>query len=590
MRYIIVILITFLSLFCFSKAEAQGVTSFGATRPQDTSKTRGQIVAPVLATTDTNKVIGVTATGQFVLRTKANGSTIDTSAFVKKTDTSRSGIVTTYYYVDSLFSRTVKYNDTIRPNGKIASKYYVDSVISNIPTPVTPTLQQVTDVGSITNDTIRASGLVVNDTAKRWPYLLTHREFGLPLTVATVTPYVNKDTIRHFAFDIMPGGRPLTNMYGSLCWLDVCDRYVGVGSGLNVRAARVGITTNSVQFGSMNFSSDPDLPIEFVVNTVKAKITDVGNFGINVVNPVERLEVGGNIQGTKIKVTNPTRTPSKDTTVRWNSTTKEFEVTAFPTPNFDTLGQYFKNGGNAFVSDYTMGATTNVRGILSTNGMANVVLFPSGNTGIRTLTDDGTPFHVVGNTKISGALILDGNVVGTLSGGGPWYGYADGSATTSTTFTGFGVLDLTPAYAFTVGNGDLFGVGSDGKIKAYGGVTPPAGQVLVGDGTDMEFSTVEGLATDFDETDIITADRTLTPTKIITFRLVDASAGNVTITLNATRGQLVKIQRTDGTANTVTIQGATGQVNGVASKTVPPVVTERPTFSLLRAQTNYYMY
>lgn len=106
MRYIYIIFTALLTVFCFSQASAQGVSNFGANRAQDSSKTKGQIVAPVLATSDTNQVIGVTSTGQFVLRTKIISPGVDTSLFVKKSD---SGIL---YVTPFDNSDNITWNDT----------------------------------------------------------------------------------------------------------------------------------------------------------------------------------------------------------------------------------------------------------------------------------------------------------------------------------------------------------------------------------------------------------------------------------------------------------------------------------------------
>lgn len=51
----------------------------------------------------------------------------DSSDFIKYTDTSRSGIVTTYYYVDSLDQKKLKFTDTSR-GGIAATYHYVDSL------------------------------------------------------------------------------------------------------------------------------------------------------------------------------------------------------------------------------------------------------------------------------------------------------------------------------------------------------------------------------------------------------------------------------------------------------------------------------
>lgn len=96
---IVYIGIFILSMFCFSKAEGQAVEPFGAGADEDTSKTWGQLVVVPLANDDSNKVLSTDASGHVIFRTKTN---VDLSGYLQKSDTSRSGIVTTYWYVDSL--------------------------------------------------------------------------------------------------------------------------------------------------------------------------------------------------------------------------------------------------------------------------------------------------------------------------------------------------------------------------------------------------------------------------------------------------------------------------------------------------------
>ncbi len=120
MRYIL----TIAFIFCFWASNAQSVGVFGKQSPNDTSKTGGQLVVPVLASSDSNKVIGVTSSGHFVLRTKSNGISFDTTGLLRKRDTSRNGIVVTYWVLDSTNRNNVKYGDT---STVIATRSYVNS-------------------------------------------------------------------------------------------------------------------------------------------------------------------------------------------------------------------------------------------------------------------------------------------------------------------------------------------------------------------------------------------------------------------------------------------------------------------------------
>lgn len=126
MRYFfLVIAITILTVFCFAKAQGQAVSMFGATRAQDTSKTKGQIVAPVLATGDTNKVVGVTSTGQFVLRTK--GGATDTPSLQQVTD---QGATTTNHVTAASITLTTTL-DNGTPDGALVIDRTLNDVAAN---------------------------------------------------------------------------------------------------------------------------------------------------------------------------------------------------------------------------------------------------------------------------------------------------------------------------------------------------------------------------------------------------------------------------------------------------------------------------
>lgn len=103
------------------------------------------------------------------------GTTIDTNAYLKKTDTSRSGIVTTYFYVDSLYNTIgthdslVKYSDSL--TNVYATGYDVDTLttgvydaIANIPPPSTPNWQATLDVAKDGDTAIINNSLYIGTT------------------------------------------------------------------------------------------------------------------------------------------------------------------------------------------------------------------------------------------------------------------------------------------------------------------------------------------------------------------------------------------------------------------------------------------
>lgn len=110
MRYVIYITIAFLSVFCFNNAMAQ-VSTFGTTNVNGFSKTVGTLWLSKYADADsTGNFLAVDVEGKVYKTT--GGASIDTSLFLRKTDTSRIGIVTTYFYVDSLSAIKLNISDT----------------------------------------------------------------------------------------------------------------------------------------------------------------------------------------------------------------------------------------------------------------------------------------------------------------------------------------------------------------------------------------------------------------------------------------------------------------------------------------------
>lgn len=127
-KYILILL-----LF-INTAYGQASYPFGATSSSNYSKTGGMMWTPAHATNDTNKVAGFDSTGKLVLRTKSNGVSFDTTGLLRKTDTSRNGIVVTYWVLDSTNQYNVKYSDTAT---KVATQYqerktqYYGTIYSN---------------------------------------------------------------------------------------------------------------------------------------------------------------------------------------------------------------------------------------------------------------------------------------------------------------------------------------------------------------------------------------------------------------------------------------------------------------------------
>lgn len=176
-------------------------------------------------------------------------------------------------------------------------------------------------------------------------------------------------------------------------------------------------------------------------------------------------------------------------------------------------------GYSAYETDATGTAVFSFKGTGATGIMANMGTVLAGtNTDPAT----GVKLHVAGNASTTGSIEVNSNL--TLS--------------------------------------------TLGKISEYGNATPASNEVLVGDGTDMELTNLATAMNDISGT-ALTGTVGFSPTKAIGTRLLDATGGNVTLTVTfATTGQQVNLKRIDGTGNTVTIQLASGNIDGAASTTL----------------------
>jgi hypothetical protein len=83
------------------------------------------------------------------------------------------------------------------------------------------------------------------------------------------------------AFDLMPNGSPKQYGLSGITWFDVCNADILSGNG-SVAAARVGINTNWVFFGSMNYNGATMLPVVLGINELPYLILDVaGNITVS---------------------------------------------------------------------------------------------------------------------------------------------------------------------------------------------------------------------------------------------------------------------------------------------------------------------
>ncbi len=176
-----------------SMSFAQGVSTVGSAKITDTNKVKAYITifdnnikATNYASADSNKVLGVDASGNVTLRTKGTAS-----GYIPYPDTLRSGHIATYYYVDSLGNTYIKWGDTV---STIATKTNVAAKLNIADTSgmLAPYLRAI-DTASLSNriDNIPTGGsisdtlgTIFSDNFYR-PILGTDYTYTLP--VATVT-------------------------------------------------------------------------------------------------------------------------------------------------------------------------------------------------------------------------------------------------------------------------------------------------------------------------------------------------------------------------------------------------------------------
>lgn len=309
--------------------------------------------------------------------------------------------------------------------------------------------------------------------------------------------------------------------------------------------------------------------------------------GYQVPRDEQKLAVNGNVEVNNMTIRGGDTSTGNNMTVHTNSLGKMFLSDNINLRNntFDSLTQeadgninrmkarLFESQGLNSVS-FTMANNTAIRGKASTAGALYIDASQdlTGTVWVRATTNTtfsstgifnsvavtaptiraSTAFQ--GNAASNGTLYIDAsqNTTGTINL----------RAGSTTTFTSAGV-QMT---ALNVNNNAF--ISSAGVFTEYKNGTPTQGMVLVGNGTELDTSNITLAVTDMSST-AITATGSLTLTDPITTRPINATSGNIILTLNgAVGGRIFNFKRTDATANTVTITPSSGTVDGQASITV----------------------
>lgn len=133
-------------LFCValcllvSVSYGQGVITFGATRPQDTGVTKGQIKATALSNSNAARFLTVGPTGLFYLSTPSGGGNADSTLFA------------TQYRLDTVAANRIDYGDT---SNIVVTKFKNDTAKSTIRSQIPTNNNQLTNgAGYITSSSL----------------------------------------------------------------------------------------------------------------------------------------------------------------------------------------------------------------------------------------------------------------------------------------------------------------------------------------------------------------------------------------------------------------------------------------------------
>lgn len=146
------------------------------------------------------------------------------------------------------------------------------------------------------------NGLIMSRDGEQ-PFALSARKIGLPFPVPTLLP---NSSVSNMAFDLMPSGSPGDFSDNGICWLDVCDTEC-LSTNPPLAAARVGITSSSVQFGSRAFNGASNKKVEFIVGTDKRITLNTNNTSdFNIGKIIQSQSLSGDYVGYALFNTNNT--------------------------------------------------------------------------------------------------------------------------------------------------------------------------------------------------------------------------------------------------------------------------------------------
>jgi len=176
-------------------------------------------------------------------------------------------------------------------NGATITPTVTDTTLSY---DIAPTLQQAVNNGR------EADSIFIDNGVAGEKYAFRSRNVGLGFPIPTIKP---TSANKNVAFDIMPTGSPGDYSDNGIAWIDVCDADVSAGSG-NVGAARIGITSVAVQFGSRAFGTTAK-PVHFIVNSdTRMQLNTNNTATFNIGKITQSQSVSGDYVGYTLLNTN----------------------------------------------------------------------------------------------------------------------------------------------------------------------------------------------------------------------------------------------------------------------------------------------
>lgn len=255
-----------------------------------------------------------------------------------------------------------------------------------------------------------SNGKIGLDEENGEPYYITMREIGIAFPVPTLIP---KGDNKNIAFDIMPKGSPGNHSDNGIAWMDVCDTEC-LTTNPPIGAARVGITSTAVQFGSRAFNGASIKPVEFIVQTDKRITLNTNNTAdFNIGKITQSQNLSGDYVGYSIFNTN-------NTTIGGDSIL--FIGQSIAGLNHGFL-RYSNNAsgtlGSQMPNSFQIASNANAIGGLNIAALSNVAairFFIGGSGGIEVMRMDSARSVGIGATSIdnSAKLQIDSTTKGFL--------------------------------------------------------------------------------------------------------------------------------------------------------------------------------